>query len=64
MDINAANNATGGLAILDRANDQPKLALEVLDKAIEGTDQLKVDESAKAEMAAFTGKGQRINITA
>ena len=32
MDINATSNATGGLAILDRANDQPKLALEVLEK--------------------------------
>ena len=64
MDINAANNATGGLAILSRANDQPKLAIEVLEKSIEGTSQLKVDESSQAEMAAFTGKGQRINITA
>ncbi|MBF0645575.1 hypothetical protein [Desulfuromonas acetoxidans] len=64
MDVNATNNATGGLAILNRANDQPKLAIEVLEKSIEGTSQLKVDESAQSEMAAFTGKGQRINITA
>jgi hypothetical protein len=62
MDINATSNATGGLAILDRANDQPKLALEVLEKSIEGTSQMKVDEAAQTEMAAFTGKGQRINI--
>lgn len=64
MDINTSNNAAVGMSVLARANDQQKQAPELLDKEIEGTTQLKVDETQKAEMAAFTGKGQLINTTA
>ncbi|MCD6525583.1 MAG: hypothetical protein J7K75_01150 [Desulfuromonas sp.] len=64
MDINISNNATPGMSVLNRANEQQKQAPELLEKAIEGTTQPKVDETQQAELAAFTGKGQLINTTA
>lgn len=64
MDINSTNTANSGLSILARANEQPKLAQQLLEKTIEGSTEIKVDEAKKAEIAAFTGKGQLINTTA
>lgn len=64
MDINTSNNTTPGLSVLSRANEQPKVAAELLEKTIEGSDQLKVDEAQQADIAAFTGKGQLINTKA
>lgn len=64
MDINASNTSNPGLSVLARANEQPKLAEQLLEKTIEGSSELKVDEAKQAEIAAFTGKGQLINTTA
>ncbi len=64
MDINTSNTSNPGLSVLARANEQPKLAQQLLEKTIEGSSELKVDETRKSEIAAFTGKGQVINTTA
>lgn len=63
MDINTSN-ASASLSVLARPNEQPKAVQDLLDKTIEDSDALKVDEAQQARIAAFTGKGQLINTTA
>ncbi|MDY0190139.1 MAG: hypothetical protein RBR22_05345 [Desulfuromonas sp.] len=64
MDINTSNTTNPGMSVLARANEQPKLAQQLLEKTVDGTSKLKVDEANRAELASFTGKGQFINTTA
>jgi len=64
MDINSNNTSNPGLSVLARANEQPKLAQQLLEKTIEGSSELKVDETTQSQIAAFTGKGRFINTTA
>lgn len=64
MDINTSNTSNPGLSVLARANEQPKVAQELLEKSIEGSDELKVDEAQQSRIAEFTGKGQLINTKA
>ncbi len=65
MNVNGAANATAGLSILKKANEQPKVALEVMQKSMQGIEQAqspaKIQDSSLAEM---TGKGKLINVKA
>jgi hypothetical protein len=69
MNVNGSNNAASGMAMLKKANEQPKIALDLINKTMQGVEQAKEPQKApspesSAALAAATGKGQVINIKA
>jgi|AMWB02.1.fsa_nt_gi hypothetical protein len=65
MNVNGAANATAGLSILKKANEQPKVALEVMQKSLQGIEQAQSPQkSREVSLAEQTGKGKLINVKA
>lgn len=67
MNVNGAANATAGLSILKKANEQPKVALEVMQKSLQGIEQQTQSPPQKNQevsLAEMTGKGKLINVKA
>jgi len=69
MNVSGSNNVASGMALLKKANEQPKIALDLITKAMQGVEQVQAPKPASspapsASVAAATGKGQFINIKA
>lgn len=69
MNVSGSNNVASGMAMLKKASEQPKIALDLINKAMQGVEQAESPKQAtsptpSASLAAATGKGQNINIKA
>jgi len=65
MNVNGAANASAGLTILQKANEQPKIALELMQKSMQGLEQAQSPQKSQASnLAEMTGKGKLIDVKA
>lgn len=66
MNVNGAANASAGLSILKKANEQPKVGLEVMQKSLQGIEQQtqSPQKTQEVSLAEMTGKGKLIDVKA
>ena len=65
MNVNGAANATASLSMLKKANEQPKVGLEVMQKSLQGIEQAQSSpKSQETGLAELTGKGRLIDVKA
>jgi len=68
MNVSGSNNVASGMALLKKANEQPKIALDLITKTMQGAEQAQKTQQTAAKtsvsMAQATGKGQIVDIKA